>query len=123
MIAYKKNYIRNTAVLLLMAEVATVDTTTPDIAYESVGYFKNLPSYKNVAKYKISGSDKPNLILRETSTADFIVSLSFGYKNKFEQEVFELFGEMRDLNQEERRARKQTMENISINTGVALFDI
>lgn len=44
-------------------------------------------------------------------------------RTKAEQESFELFGEMRQLEEEERKEKRETLKRISKPTGRSLFDM
>lgn len=121
----KKRKLFNTAAILSVAGGVTAGTTIPDISVESVRYIADVAQYPGLElqEYGIQSNDKLTSILETVSPMDYVFKPSKCFHNKLEQEAYELFGNLRELDQEERVARKQTMDKISKNTGVSFFDI
>jgi len=120
-----KRKLFNTAAILSVAGGVTAGTTIPDISIESAKYIADVARHPglDLRAYRIHTNDKLTSILETVSPMDYVFKPSRFFQNKLEQDAYELFGNLRELNQEERVARKQTMDKISKNTGVNFFDI
>ena len=121
---FDKRHLFNTAAILSMAGGITTGTTMPDLTVDSAQYMIDTSQYTSLdsAKYRIYANGKTSSILETVSPTDFVFKSSKYIKNRLEQDAYELFGELRELNPQERIAREKTMEKISTNTGVSIFD-
>lgn len=120
-----KRQVFNTAALLSVAGGVATGTTVPDLSAMSIGYIANVAKHPclDAPTYGIHENDGITSVLEIISPTEYIFKSSKRFQSKLEREAYELFGDLRELNAEERLARKKTMDRISTKTGVNFFDL
>ena len=90
-------------------------TTLSDIIMQNEDYNKKMPPIKisNWVNSTIESRDFEDIILNDTDL----------FESQVEKEAYNLFGNLRELTPEERIAQKDTLKNISKETGVNIFDL